>query len=123
MQTVDVLGRIDAAEDREFVQPGRLLDQERRARRVCVELVHDGLHLGLLVPAGSSRWRLAMPSSAQSRCLAVTYQRLAGSSPTRTVPSPGDAPAAQGVDPRAKFGLDRGESRPAVQDPRRHEGS
>src|SRR6478735_11819937 len=37
---------------------------------------------------------LAMPSSAQSRCLAATYQRLAGSSPTRIVPRPGTTPRA-----------------------------
>src|SRR5690606_18289452 len=42
--------------------------------------------------AGRSRRRLAMPISAQSRCLAPTYHELAGSSPTSTVPSPGTAP-------------------------------
>ena len=42
--------------------------------------------------AGRSRRMLAMPTSAQSRCLALTYQRLPGSSPTSTVPSPGTTP-------------------------------
>src|SRR5688500_13422770 len=36
---------------------------------------------------------LAMPTSAQSLCLADTYQRLPGSSPTSSVPSPGRRPA------------------------------
>src|SRR3954452_12423980 len=44
--------------------------------------------------AGSSRWMLAMPTWAQSLCLASTYQRLPGSSPTNSVPSPGRWPAA-----------------------------
>src|SRR3954451_17403218 len=35
-----------------------------------------------------------MPTCAQSECLALTYQRLPGSSPTSTVPSPGWCPAA-----------------------------
>ena len=33
-----------------------------------------------------------MPTSAQSRCLPLTYQRLPGSSPTSTVPRPGGDP-------------------------------
>src|SRR3954447_12030819 len=37
---------------------------------------------------------LAMPTSAQSLCLADTYQRLPGSSPTSSVPSPGRRPTA-----------------------------
>src|SRR4051812_10455790 len=37
---------------------------------------------------------LAMPTSAQSLCLAPTYQRLPGSSPTSSLPSPGRCPAA-----------------------------
>src|SRR4051794_38110288 len=37
---------------------------------------------------------LAMPTWAQSECLALTYQRLPGSSPTSSVPSPGWCPAA-----------------------------
>src|SRR5690349_18463214 len=36
---------------------------------------------------------LAMPTSAQSLCLAATYQRLPGSSPTSSVPRPGWWPA------------------------------
>src|SRR3954471_9617570 len=44
--------------------------------------------------AGSSRWMLAMPTSAQSLCLALTYQRLPGSSPTSSVPRPGRRPTA-----------------------------
>src|SRR3954454_11566645 len=44
--------------------------------------------------AGSSRWMLAMPTWAQSECLALTYQRLPGSSPTSSVPRPGWWPAA-----------------------------
>src|SRR4051812_5785325 len=45
-----------------------------------------------LAPAGRSRRMLLIPISAQSLCLALTYQRLAGSSPTSTVPSPGRTP-------------------------------
>src|SRR4051794_24977252 len=37
---------------------------------------------------------LAMPTWAQSLCLASTYQRLPGSSPTSSVPRPGRWPAA-----------------------------
>src|SRR3712207_4470829 len=37
---------------------------------------------------------LAMPTCAQSECLALTYQRLPGSSPTSSVPGPGRGPAA-----------------------------
>src|SRR4051794_1559422 len=44
--------------------------------------------------AGSSRWMLAMPTSAQSLCLPLTYARLPGSSPTSTVPSPGVTPCS-----------------------------
>jgi hypothetical protein len=44
--------------------------------------------------AGSSRWMLAMPTWAQSLCLACTYHLLPGSSPTRRVPSPGRRPAS-----------------------------
>src|SRR5690242_2084863 len=36
----------------------------------------------------------AIPTWAQSRCLPLTYARLPGSSPTRTVPSPGTVPRA-----------------------------
>src|SRR4051794_12656198 len=35
---------------------------------------------------------LLMPISAESLCFALTYQRLPGSSPTRTVPRPGTIP-------------------------------
>src|SRR5947209_527185 len=37
---------------------------------------------------------LPIPTSAQSLCLALTYHRLPGSSPTSSVPSPGRSPAA-----------------------------
>ena len=37
---------------------------------------------------------LPIPTCAQSECLALTYQRLPGSSPTSRVPSPGWWPAA-----------------------------
>src|SRR6059036_3666630 len=37
---------------------------------------------------------LPIPTSAQSLCLALTYQRLPGSSPTSSVPSPGWCPPA-----------------------------
>ena len=46
------------------------------------------------VPAGRSRRMLRMPISAQSRCLAPTYQWLPGSSPTSTVPRPGTTPCS-----------------------------
>src|SRR5215207_10432500 len=36
-----------------------------------------------------------MPISAQSRCFRLTYVALAGSSPTRIVPSPGVTPDAR----------------------------
>src|ERR1700751_5942286 len=36
----------------------------------------------------------AIPTWAQSRCLPLTYARLPGSSPTRTVPRPGTGPRA-----------------------------
>src|SRR6201989_208075 len=36
----------------------------------------------------------AIPTWAQSRCLPLTYARLPGSSPTRTVPRPGTVPRA-----------------------------
>ncbi len=42
--------------------------------------------------AGRSRRILVIPICAQSRCLAPTYQELAGSWPTSTVPSPGTIP-------------------------------
>ena len=42
--------------------------------------------------AGRSRRMLVMPISAQSLCLALTYQWLPGSSPTSTVPKPGTTP-------------------------------
>ena len=45
--------------------------------------------------AGSSRWTLAIPICAQSLCLAETYQRLPGSSPTSTVPRPGTMPRSR----------------------------
>ena len=58
-----------------------------------------------------------MPISAQSWCLALTYQRLPGSSPTSTVPRPGDdALLAQHGDPPAELGLDRRQGGLAVED-------
>ena len=59
---------------------------------------------------------LAMPISAQSWCLAPTYQRLPGSSPTSTVPRPGTTPAlAQRGDPLGQLGLDRRAASPCRQ--------
>src|SRR3954447_250183 len=55
-----------------------------------------------VLPAGRSRRMLLTPISAQSLCLALTYQRLAGSSPTRTVPSPGTMPRAARAPTRAR---------------------
>src|SRR5579875_2267096 len=46
----------------------------------------------LAVPVGRSWRMLATPISAESLCLALTYQMLPGSSPTSTVPSPGTTP-------------------------------
>src|SRR6478672_6900718 len=48
-----------------------------------------------LAVAGRSRRRLVMPISAQSLCLALTYQWLPGSSPTSTVPRPGTTPCSR----------------------------
>src|SRR6476469_6407552 len=45
--------------------------------------------------AGRSRRMLVMPISAQSLCLALTYQWLPGSSPTSTVPRPGTTPCSR----------------------------
>src|SRR6185312_8158780 len=45
--------------------------------------------------AGSSRRMELTPISWLSLCLALTYHRLPGSSPTSTVPSPGTIPAAR----------------------------
>ena len=47
VQAVDVLGRVDPGQQRELVEPGRLLHDEAGARRVGVELVDHRLHLGL----------------------------------------------------------------------------
>jgi len=47
MQAVDVLGRIDSAQQRVLIQPGRLLDDEAGACRVGVQLVDRSLCLGL----------------------------------------------------------------------------
>ena len=47
MQPVDVLGRVDAGQQGELVEAGRLLNQEAGAPGVGVELVDDGLDLGL----------------------------------------------------------------------------
>src|SRR6476661_1218318 len=45
---------------------------------------------------------LAMPISAQSLCLALTYHRLAGSSPTRIVPRPGTTPRSASLATRSR---------------------
>ena len=42
-----------------------------------------------------------MPISAQSLCLAPTYQCEPGSSPTRTVPSPGTTPCSRSLATRS----------------------
>jgi hypothetical protein len=100
MQAVDVLVGIDAREQGELVEAGRLLDDEARAGRVGVELVDD--RLGLRLRGAGGQWRIeAMPISAQSRCLAPTYQREPGSSPTSTVPRPGTIPRSLSAATRA----------------------
>src|SRR5829696_8570453 len=48
----------------------------------------------VVAEAGRSTRIDVMPTSAQSRCLPATYDRDAGSSPTRSVPSPGTTPCA-----------------------------
>ena len=45
-----------------------------------------------------------MPTCAQSECLALTYQRLPGSSPTRSVPSPGRGRRRQRRHPLGQLG-------------------
>ena len=47
MQAVDVLGRVDPGQEGELVEAGGLLHEEAGARRVGVQLVDDGLDLGL----------------------------------------------------------------------------
>src|SRR5665647_3430825 len=63
--------------------------------------VHAGSELSSSTMASTSDWpapvgrsyrMLAMPTSAQSLCLALTYHRVPGSSPTRMVPRPGTMP-------------------------------
>ena len=71
-------------------------------------------------PAGRSRRMLRMPISAQSLCLAPTYQWLPGSSPTRTVPSPGTTAFGEGGHAHAQLVLDRAEDRLAVECRRCH---
>src|SRR5215212_9749358 len=44
----------------------------------------------------------AIPTSAQSRCLPATYDRLPGSSPTSTVPSPGVIPRSASAATRSR---------------------
>ena len=66
--------------------------------------VHAGSALSRSISASTSAWvavagrstRIdAMPISAQSLCLAPTYQCEPGSSPTSTVPSPGTTPRSR----------------------------
>ncbi len=95
MQAVDVLVGVDAGEQRVLVEPRRLLDDETGAGGVGVELVDPGLDLGL--GRGGRQVdpdRGSMPISAESLCLALTYQCEPGSSPTSTVPRPGWIPCA-----------------------------
>ncbi len=51
--------------------------------------------------AGRSRRIDSMPISAQSLCLAPTYQCEPGSSPTSTVPSPGVTPRSRSAATRS----------------------
>ncbi len=43
----------------------------------------------------------SMPTSAQSLCLPLTYHVEPGSSPTRTVPSPGTTPCSRSLATRS----------------------
>src|SRR3954468_10229654 len=76
---------------RNAVQPGSALSSSTTASTSAWD-----------VPAGRSRRMLLTPISAQSLCLALTYQRLAGASPTRTGPSPGRMPRAARAATRAR---------------------
>ena len=98
MQAVHVLDRVDPHED-------VVLGSEPRPVGICTRnAVQAGSAFNSSttdstsawdVPAGRSRRMLATPISAQSLCLALTYQWLAGSSPTSTVPRQQDHGAEQ----------------------------
>src|SRR3954447_2799614 len=55
--------------------------------------------------AGRSRRMLFTPMAAESLCFALTYHWLAGSSPTRTVPSPGTMPRSASAATRSVSSL------------------
>ena len=124
MQAVGVLGRVHPGQRRARVEPGgqRQLDDVAGAGRVGVELVDDRLDVGL----GGGRRQLALQRgdarpAAQSRCLPATYDRLPGSSPTRTVPSPGTTPCSRSRATRVgQVGPDRGRGGLPVEDRRAH---
>ena len=116
MQPVGVLGRVDPLEHRELVE-ARAAAAAARCRPVQAGSAFSSSTTAStsawVAVAGRSRRMLAMPTSAQSRCLAATYQRLPGSSPTSTVPRPGhDARVAQRGDPRRQLDLDRRQRSP-----------
>ena len=123
MQAVDVLARVDPREQRHLVEAGRLLDEEAGARRVGVELVDDGLDLGL---GGRGRQVAAQARDADlgavlvlgvdvpvaARVVADEHGAEAGH----------DALLAQAGDPLGQLDLDRREGGLAVEDLCRHGG-
>ena len=95
VQPVDVLARIDPRQQGKLVEPSGLLDEKRGARRIGIQLVDHCPRPRPESPSPEGRGecsRLRFPRNPQ--CFAPTYQRLAGSSPTRIVPSPGSTPRA-----------------------------
>ena len=109
VQAVDVLVGVDArrAARTRRARSGQL-DEEAGAGGVGVEPSITASTSAWVAVAGRSTRIDSMPTSAQSLCLAPTYQCEPGSSPTRTVPSPGTTPRSRSLATRGlELGLDR----------------
>ncbi len=117
VQPVDVLVRVDPGEQRELVEPGRLLDDEAGALGVGVQLVDDGLDLGL---GGGRREVAADRGDADLGAVLV----LGADVPVRAgvvadqhgAEAGRDAPRLQRRDPFGQLGLDGREGGLAVED-------
>ena len=85
VQAVDVLVGVDAREQRELVEAGRLLHEEAGARGVGVELVDHGLDLGLRGGRRAGRGGSRRCRSRRSPC---AWRRRTSASRGRRRPAP-----------------------------------